>query len=303
MKTFPFLPALAVAIAWPGLLAAVDAPAAAKPEAKGKDYVASRVPSLTPDRVIVYKKIDGRELELRVFLPDGWKATDRRPCFHILHGGGWSGMDPSRMYPFASDFAERHGMVGISVQYRLYQPGSTTVFECVKDARSSVRYVRAHAAELGIDPGRIVVSGGSAGGHLAAATALFDEVEEESDDRSVSCRPDALILLFPVIDTSPEGYGHAKIGERWRELSPVHHVRAGLPPTLLFHGTGDTVTPFAGAKAFHEAMLAAGNRCDFDVNEGGKHGYLMFEEPLYEDTLEKSAAFLASLGFIDPDKP
>lgn len=303
MKTFPFFPALAVAIACPGLLAAADAPAPSTPKAKGNDYVASRVPSLTPDRVVVYKQVDGRELELRVFLPEGWKASDRRACFHIIHGGGWGGMDPSRMYPFASDFAERHGMVGISVQYRLYQPGKTTVFECVKDARSSVRYVRSHAAELGIDPGRIVVSGGSAGGHLAAATALFDGVDEESDDRSVSCRPDALILLFPVIDTSPEGYGNAKIGERWRDLSPVHHVRAGLPPTLLFHGTGDTVTPFAGAKAFHEAMLAAGNCCDFDVNEGGRHGYLMFEEALYRDTLTKSSKFLASLGFVDPDKP
>ncbi len=275
----------------------------AKEPPQRADYVASRVPSLQPDRVLVYKRVDDRELELHVFLPEGWKPTDRRACFHILHGGGWSGMGPSRMYPFASDFADRHGMVGISVQYRLYRPGNTTVFDCVKDARSSVRYVRAHAAELGIDPSKIVVSGGSAGGHLAAATALFDAVNEEGEDLSVSCRPDALILLFPVIDTSKEGYGNEKIGERWRELSPVHQVRAGLPPTLTFHGTGDTVTPFAGARAFHEAMLAAGNRSELDVNEGGQHGYLMFEEARYEETLGKSASFLASLGFIVPDKP
>jgi acetyl esterase len=305
MHAFPKRP---LALLWAllsGLAIAADGPAPGKPKAReiGRDYVASRIPSLLPDRVIVYKQVDGRALELRVFLPEGWTPADHRACFHIIHGGGWGGMDPSRMYPFASDFADRHGMVGISVQYRLYKPGSTTVFECVKDARSSVRHVRAHAAELGIDPGKIVVSGGSAGGHLAASTALFDGVDEAGDDLSVSCRPDALILLFPVIDTSPEGYGNAKIGERWRELSPVHHVRAGLPPTLVFHGTGDTVTPFAGAKAFQEAMLAAGNRCGLDVHEGGKHGYLMFEETLYEDTLGKSAAFLASLGFIDPAKP
>jgi len=207
------------------------------------------------------------------------------------------------MYPFASDFAKRHGMVGISVQYRLYKPGTATVFDCVKDARSSVRYVRAHANELGIDPAKIIVSGGSAGGHLAAATALFDGVNEESDDLSVSCRPDALILLFPVIDTSTEGYGNEKIGERWQELSPVHHVRPGLPPTLTFHGTGDVTTPFIGAKIFHESMIAAGNRSELDINEGGKHGYLMFEEALYEDTLTKSAAFLRSLQLIDPNKP
>jgi acetyl esterase/lipase len=267
------------------------------------DYIASRLPALSPDKVVVYKKVADRELELRLFLPEGWAATDKRPCLHLIHGGGWGGMDPSRMYPFAADFAKRHGMVGISVQYRLYQPGTATVFDCVKDARSSVRYVRSHAAELGIDPGKILVSGGSAGGHLAAATALFDGVNEETDDLKVSCRPDAMVLLFPVIDTSASGYGQAKIGDRWQELSPVHHVRAGLPPTLTFHGTGDTVTPFSGAKAFHEAMLAAGNESVLDVNEGGKHGYLMFEEALYEDTLAKTAAFLTRLGFLPTSQP
>jgi len=267
------------------------------------DYIASRLPALSPDKVVVYKKVADRELELRLFLPEGWAATDKRPCLHLIHGGGWGGMDPSRMYPFAADFAKRHGMVGISVQYRLYQPGTATVFDCVKDARSSVRYVRSHAAELGIDPGKILVSGGSAGGHLAAATALFDGVSEETDDLKVSCRPDAMVLLFPVIDTSAAGYGQAKIGDRWKELSPVHHVRAGLPPTLTFHGTGDTVTPFSGAKAFHEAMLAAGNESVLDVNEGGKHGYLMFEEALYEDTLAKTAAFLTRLGFLPTSQP
>jgi acetyl esterase/lipase len=267
------------------------------------DYIASRLPALSPDKVVVYKKVADRELELRLFLPEGWAATDKRPCLHLIHGGGWGGMDPSRMYPFAADFAKRHGMVGISVQYRLYQPGTATVFDCVKDARSSVRYLRSHAAELGIDPGKILVSGGSAGGHLAAATALFDGVNEETDDLKVSCRPDAMVLLFPVIDTSAAGYGQAKIGDRWQELSPVHHVRAGLPPTLTFHGTGDTVTPFSGAKAFHEAMLAAGNESVLDVNEGGKHGYLMFEEALYEDTLAKTAAFLTRLGFLPTTQP
>jgi acetyl esterase/lipase len=267
------------------------------------DYIASRLPALSPDKVVVYKKVADRELELRLFLPEGWAATDKRPCLHLIHGGGWGGMDPSRMYPFAADFAKRHGMVGISVQYRLYQPGTATVFDCVKDARSSVRYLRSHAAELGIDPGKILVSGGSAGGHLAAATALFDGVNEETDDLKVPCRPDAMVLLFPVIDTSAAGYGQAKIGDRWQELSPVHHVRAGLPPTLTFHGTGDTVTPFSGAKAFHEAMLAAGNKSVLDVNEGGKHGYLMFEEALYEDTLAKTAAFLTRLGFLATTQP
>ena len=93
-----------------------------------------------------------------------------------------------------------------------------TVFECVKDARAAMRYVRSHAPELGIDPDKIVFNGATAGGHLAAATAMFDGVDHADDDLTLSCRPDAMVLFSPVIDTSAVGYGQAKIGERWKEL-------------------------------------------------------------------------------------
>lgn len=270
------------------------------PPKRKLDYIGERIQSITPDRKIIYKKVDDRELELHLFLPEGWKETDNRPCFHIIHGGGWTGMDPSRMYPFAVDFVKQHGMVGICVQYRLAKRDkSVTVFDCVKDARSSVRYVRSHAKELGINPDQIIVSGGSAGGHLAASTALFDEVNEAGEDTSISCRPDAMLLLFPVIDTSSEGYGQNKIGDRWKELSPVHHVKSGLPPTITFHGTGDKTTPFKGAKTFHEKMLEAGNHSELVINEGGAHGYLMRTKPLYDETIARSSAFFIEQGFAE----
>src|SRR5206468_5584915 len=155
-----------------------------------------------------------------------------------------------------------------------------------KDGRSALRYVRGHAPELGVDPQKLVVSGGSAGGHVAAATALFEGIEEAGEDTKVSCTPNAMVLLFPVIDTSKEGYGNAKCGADWEKISPLHKVKAGLPPTITFHGTGDTTTPFKGAKLFHEAMLKAGNRSELVVNEGGKHGYLMFDRALYDQTMQ-----------------
>ncbi|WP_395743210.1 alpha/beta hydrolase [Prosthecobacter sp.] len=282
------------------LLSAQDAAPGVKPAARKAtpDATDQAAAKLKPTRVLPYKKIGDNELQLHVFEPEGFKAGDGRACFLVIHGGGWTGGTPQRMYPFAAHYAEL-GLVGISMQYRLHsQKTGVSVFDCVKDARSAVRYIRSHAAELGIDPQKIIVSGGSAGGHLAAATALFDGVNEDTDDLKVSASPNALVLLFPVIDTSKEGYGNAKIGERWQELSPVHHVRAGLPPTLIFHGTGDTVTPFAGAKAFHEAMLKAGNRCELDVNEGGAHGYLMRSKALLDDTMQKTDVFLKSLGLL-----
>ncbi|WP_156345058.1 alpha/beta hydrolase, partial [Verrucomicrobium spinosum] len=119
---------------------------------------------LQPTRSITYKTIGDRQLQLHIFEPASFKTTDKRTCYITIHGGGWVGMTPARMFPFADHFAKL-GMVGISVQYRLYNAKTqTTVFDCVKDARTAVRYVRAHAADLGIDPTKIIVSGGSAGG-------------------------------------------------------------------------------------------------------------------------------------------
>lgn len=282
------------------VLLLLTAPAFAQTPAKAKasDAVDMLAKDLKPSRIVVYKKIAERELQLHVFEPEGFKPGDKRACYLIIHGGGWTGGAPPRMYPFAAHYAKL-GLVGISMSYRLHSAKTgVSVFDCVKDTRSAVRYIRAHAAELGIDPQKIIISGGSAGGHLAVSTALFDKVNEEGDDLTVSASPNALVLLFPVIDTSKEGYGQAKIGERWQELSPAHNVRAGLPPTLTFHGTGDTVTPFAGAKAFHEAMLKAGNRSELDVNDGGAHGYLMRDKALFDDTMKKTDTFLKSLGLL-----
>ena len=283
----------------PLLLLLIGLSAAAQ-EKRG-NYVGERVKSLQPDRKVVYKTVGEYELTLHIFEPEEWKPTDRRPCFLIIHGGGWQGMDPSRMYPFAADLVKRYGMVGICPEYRLYKPDkSVTVFDCVSDARSSVRYVRSHPEEFGIDPEKIVVAGASAGGHLATSTVLFDAVDEAGEDTSVSSIPEALVLYFPVIDTSAGGYGQAKIGERWKELSPVDHVRAGLPPTITFHGTGDKTTPFAGAKRFHEEMLASGNRSELIIHEGGNHGYIMWDEGVYQDAISKTAEFLDSLGLLKP---
>lgn len=282
------------------LLTAAGSILAQTPAPKPKtanDYVAQLVAKLTPTRKIVYKKVADRELSLHVFQPEGWKEGDKRACFITIHGGGWTGMGPERMYAFADHFAKL-GLVSISVQYRLASvKTNTTVFDCVKDVRSAVRYVKAHADELGIDSGKIIVSGGSAGGHLAASTAMF-EINEDSDDLNVSPVPSALVLLFPVIDTSTEGYGSAKIGERWKELSPAHNVRPGLPPTITFHGTADPTTPFKGAQIFHDAMLKAGNRSELVIHEGGDHGYLMRTQPLFDECLEKTDAFLSSLGLV-----
>lgn len=268
-------------------------------EPKQPDPVDRIAATLRPSRILVYKEVDHRRLELHLFAAHGAGPGQKRPCFVAIHGGGWWRGEPRRFYPFAAHFAAL-GMVGVSVQYRLItKDGRVTVADCVEDVRSAVRYLKAHADEVGIDPGRIVVSGGSAGGHLAVSTALFGDVNAANDDLSIDPCPAGLILYFPVIDTSEEGYGWATIGAGWERLSPLHRVRPGLPPTLVLHGTGDTVTPFKGVADFARAMKKAGNRCDLIVKEGGEHGFLMFDRGLFDQAMADSEAFVRSLGFID----
>jgi acetyl esterase/lipase len=200
------------------------------------------------------------------------------------------------VYCVADHFAKK-GWLGISMQYRIAKPErNTTVFDAVRDGRSAVRYLRAHAAELGIDPDKIVVGGRSAGGHISVSTALFDGVDEPGEDTAVSCVPNALVLCSAVLDTSTEGYGNAVIGDRWQELSPVHHVRAGLPPMIVLHGIRDTTTPVAGAKAFAEKMSAAGNTCELILSKRGSHSYMMRTEALFQEAMQQTETFLAKAG-------
>lgn len=254
--------------------------------------------TMEPSRRIVYKRVTGEKLELHLFAPDEHRSQDRRAAFVIFHGGGWTGGSPRRSYPFAKHFAQR-GMVGISVGYRLLRRDSpTTVFDCVRDARSAVRFVRRRAKQWGIHPDKIVVCGNSAGAHLAAGTALFGEVNDPADPPNISPTPNALVLFYPVIDTSPQGYGQTKIGSKWREISPLHQVQRGMPPTLILHGTADTVTPFAGAQSFCERSQALGNTCRLIAHDGGQHGYLIFDIQRYQEAIQQVESFLTEQGFI-----
>jgi acetyl esterase len=291
LRTFLLLLVAAPAIA-------ADAPTADAPPPKKPvtDYALRTAKELTPARAVVYKTGADYQRELRIFEPRDHKPAERRPCFLAIHGGGWTAGTPDVMYCVASHFAER-GWVGVSMQYRVQRADrGTTVFDSVRDARSAVRYLRAHAGELGIDPAKIVAGGRSAGGHLAAATALFNGQDEPGEDTAVSCVPNAVICYSAVLDTSEQGYGHDTIGERWRELSPLLHVRSGLPPTLVLHGIRDTITPVAGAKAFAAAMVKAGNQCELILHERGNHSYMMRTQPLFDEAMQQTGDFLAKCG-------
>lgn len=271
---------------------------------------AANADNFLPDEVVVYKSIGDTQLKIYVFKPDGLVPTDKRPAIVFFFGGGWQGGDPKQFFEQAKHFAKQ-GFVAFSADYRVRSRNKTTPFECVKDGKSAIRWVRQQSAKYGIDPNQVVASGGSAGGHVAACTGIIEGHEEGGDDLKVSSLPNAMILFNPVLDTTKNGYGAARFSaEQQTDLSPNHHIREGLVPTLVLHGTADTTVPFENAERFERLMNDAGNDCRLVAFDGAKHGFFngKFFRPKtkdlkpYQQCIVESEAFLNRLNFKVPTK-
>ena len=261
-------------------------------------------------RTETYKTIGDVKLDLTIQLPEGWKVDDKRPAIVFFFGGGWNGGSKQQFENHCRYLASR-GMVAMCADYRVKSRHGVKAAACVADAKSAMRWVRANAAKLGIDPQRIAAGGGSAGGHLAGAVATLPGLDDPADDQSVSCVPAALVLFNPALVLAPaEG---ADLGdflskasaERFGcepvEISPLHHIKTGLPPTIIFHGQADTTVPYSSVALFTARMKAAGNRCELVGAEGQAHGYFNFGRAGNEfafKTLTAADQFLSSLGWL-----
>jgi len=256
--------------------------------------------TIKPDSTVVYKTINNTKLLLHIFNPKGNQKTDKVPVVVFFFGGGWTSGTPKQFYEQCRYFAEK-GIVAISAEYRVYNKHNTTPFDAVSDAKSAIRWVRKNAKELGINPNKIVASGGSAGGHVAACTAIIEGYEEADEDSSISSKPNAMILYNPVLDTTEKGYGMAKVGEeRKTDISPNHHIKTGIVPTLLFHGKADKTVPFENAERFNVLMDKSGNICQLESYEGKGHGFFngpffrkkKADKVIYDELMHKSYAFV-----------
>jgi acetyl esterase/lipase len=260
-------------------------------------------------RAEVFKEVGGTKLNVHIFAPKD-KGTNRAAIVFFF-GGGWTGGSPVQFEDQCRHFAER-GMVAISAEYRVKSRHGVQVNSCVEDAKSCVRWVRKNAARLGIDPNRIAAGGGSAGGHLSAATATVPGHDTDAD-RSVSCVPNALVLFNPALMLAPidgtrleefeRRVNKERLGAEPSELSPIHHVKRGTPPAIIFHGTDDQTVPFGTARAFEQAMKKAGNRCELVAYEGQGHSFFNAHRQgglYYRKTLDAADEFLVSLGYIPP---
>jgi acetyl esterase len=247
----------------------------------------------------IYKQIDGQDLKVYVSTPPGWTAEGKAPAILLFHGGGWQRGTP-RVLNDQAEFLQSKGFVVFLVQYRLAGDKGPPE-ECLRDAKSAMRWVRKHASEWGVDPDRIAAGGGSAGAHLAAGAAMLPGFDDAGEDVSISCKPNALILFNPVIDNGPEGYGYKRFAKRYQEFSPAHNIAPGAPPTLILSGTADVTAKAPLLQRFAEAMTAAGNRCDLKLYEGGKHGFYRKSDSngkYFGPTLSEVESFFRSLGWL-----
>lgn len=293
----------------PRLLLAVALVVLMSPAQAGKPGYPPEMPGVRSE---VYRSVEGTDLKAWIFESTGHSTGDTRPAIVFFFGGGWNGGTPGQFRPQANYLAER-GMVAIVVDYRVRSRQGTLANIAVSDAKAAIRWARTHAGRLGIDPNRIAAGGGSAGGHLAAATATLPGHDDKGEIARVSCIPNALVLFNPVLITAPvpgqAGPGEEKLknlrsrlGAEPESMSPYHHVHPELPPTIIFHGESDTTVPYQTAELFTEAMTAAGNRCELVGYPNQGHGFFnpyRRDDSAYRDTLRRMDDFLVSLGWLE----
>jgi acetyl esterase len=256
---------------------------------------------------VVYKTVGGTPLHLYISSPPE-EGSALHPAIVFFHGGGWTGGAVTQFNPQSTALAAR-GMVAVDVEYRLiaHAPSLESPQICVEDAKSAMRWVRAHAKELHIDPSRIAASGGSAGGYLAAATALVPGWDDPADDLSISPKPSALVLFFPVVDISPAAYDQKRFGNDPAKYSPESYLSASMPPTIIFAGLADKLVKPDTLRNFKTLATKAGGRCDIIFYPDQPHGFAN-KEPYMTITLTETIHFLKALGYLsattlDPDPP
>lgn len=206
-------------------------------------------------------RVGAHRLAVDVYEPAGAARQTARPSVLMVHGGGWAAGDRGELRDLAM-LAAHEGVVAFSMDYRLTSEEGVHWPMPAEDVAEVLAWLRAHAGELGIDPRRIALLGGSAGGHLAAWVAR---------DPDPAKRPARLIVLWgpwdlgPLPDDGPDWVRPtvAKLldGQPARAASPQHHLVAGMPPTLIVHGTADEIVPIGQSRRACAALRALGNAC------------------------------------------
>ena len=247
--------------------------------------------------IIRYKTLEnGDSLALHIFKPQDIKSGEKRPAIVYFFGGGWKLGTPIQFYRECAYYASK-GMVAISVDYRIEYLYHSTPFESFEDAKDAICWLRSHASDYQLDPDKIAVAGGSAGGHLAAALGTI------GSDGAVPAgyRPNLSVLYYPVIDMVSRGYGFPEIKRDFEKISPIHHVSKATPSTLILLGTKDPIVSVKAVESYRDKLLQNGVDCELHLFEGAGHPIFLYRKPLTDDyyKIQKlTDNFLRRYGFL-----
>ena len=276
---------------------AEETPATAKQVIKKYDFG----DSVTAE---IYKRASNSDLWIYRFDPPADDAeNDQRPAVVLFFGGGWNGGKVDQFEKQAKYLARR-GMVAFLADYRVKSRQRTAPDAAVADAKSAIRWVRSNAKRLKIDPDRIAAGGGSAGGHIAAATGMCDELDDPDEQNSpISSKSNALLLFNPVYDNGPKGYGYDRIKKWFPAISPAHNISEDDPPTIVFLGDNDRLIPVSTGQDFDRQLKEAGVRSELHIYENQGHGFFNARKNknAFVDTVLKTDAFLVLLGWLQGD--
>ncbi|HEY7424472.1 MAG TPA: alpha/beta hydrolase [Gemmataceae bacterium] len=264
-------------------LATAPAPAPARPAPAERPPETPSQP-IREELDIVYGQGGDEDLHLDLYVPENGRGP--LPAIVLLHGGGWCTGTKNDMRPAARAFAE-HGYVAVTVQYRL-APQHRFPAQ-LHDAKCAVRWLRANVDRYQVDPERIGVLGGSAGGHLALLVGLTepkDGLEGEGGHPEQSSKVQAVINMMGPTDLNRSGWpemtekmiagllGGSRDQEptAYRCASPASYVRRGAPPVLTLHGTKDSIVPYEQAQLLHASLRAAGATTWLEPMKDKGHG-------------------------------
>jgi len=231
-------------------------------------------------------------------------ASGPRPAILFLHGGGWRGGSKEQFSRQAAYLASKHNFLAVCSEYRFSTEARFPA--CLLDARSAVEWICARADEYSVDTERLAISGGSAGGHLAALAATTASAPEYGSQpvKVALCIPHNAPLnlvslgqlgqaLGPIQER--RGGGPDEMPEVYREASPFHRAGPDTPPMLLMHGGGDTLIPCEESVAIHEKLLSLGVHSELEIWPGKGHGWFN-HAPDFAAVLQRMEQFLVE-GF------
>lgn len=254
-----------------------------RPRAKKKDRVVVFPADVRVERDVAYLPDDRRQ-KADLYYPQEMPPGARLPAVIIIHGGGFNDGDKDRRREVTiGSHLARNGYIGMSIDYLLWSKGiqNPTWPRNLQDAKTAVRWLRTNAERLGVDPDRIGVIGGSAGGNLAAMLAVAgpeDGLEPPGADATptaVRCAVDlyGVVDLLAHHDMKMFLKTREEDPESYRRASPVNYCTPDDAPVLLIHGTGDEVVDVGQSRTFAAALAKGGVEHELIVIPDAPHTF------------------------------